>query len=149
MLQIRIRVENAIKTLTRIQQRFSDFRPLWQNVFEKFTAKTLGQIIASSGRGTWAETQRSNPILIDTEHLFRSYTTPGAPGNVNIQEAKRFTFGSDIFYSIFHEQEDFTIKSNLDRRQVVGIAVDDPEFDNQTSILTDQWAQSMIREIDT
>ena len=147
MLRIRLRKRRAERVLFNLQSLLNDFRSFWKETFQNYLINQLGRIFATGGYGTWPETSRPNPILIDTERLFQSYTTPGTANNVNQQYPKVFVFGSDVPYARYHEQEDEPYR--LAQRQVVNLLSQNAEFIMNTQELVDDWVQGVINREDS
>lgn len=139
-LRIRIDTGNIARDVNRIKSQLSDFRPLWAIITRQWIIRNIFDIFSTDGRGTWRPTMRSNPILRDTRRLFRSYTIPGAPGNINEVTAQRLVYGSNVDYAPYHE---FGTR-NLPQRQVIGLLGTDVAR-QQLSAIVDRWVSGVVR----
>ena len=141
MIRLSIETGDVRREFTRIQREISDFRPLWQIVRSEFLVQNILEIFASDGRGTWPRTERPNPILRDTLRLFRSYTIPGAPGNINVETPTRLSYGSSVPYAQYHEYADRNPR--IKQRQVLGLLTDDASS-RELQEIVQRWVRTII-----
>jgi len=140
MIRIKIRTRDTERQIATIQEQLRDLRPLWDIIRREFLVTNIRQIFASDGRGTWLPTSRPNPILRDTRSLFRSYTIPGAPGNINQATPTKLTWGSDIHYAQYHEFG----TSRLPVRAVVGLLTGNGQ-ERQLETMVERWVNGLVR----
>lgn len=105
MIRLRMKTDSTRleRQLSDIQERLTDFRPLFDILRREFLIRRIHEIFASDGEGAWPPTGRANPILRDTLALIQSYTQAGVAGNVNIETPTKLTWGSSLPYAQFHE----------------------------------------------
>lgn len=139
MINVKINIQPAIRELNRVRGRFRNFRPLFDIIRKRYLITSIRQIFRSNGRGTWAPTQRPNPILRDTRALIRSYTQPGARGNINRTTNRRLTWGSSIEYAQYHEF------GRGRRRRTVLELLTRPGEDRKVQALADRWVARSTR----
>ena len=140
--QIIIRTQSIERRITSIRQELDDFRPLWHIVRREWLIDNILNIFATDGKGTWLPTSRPNPILRDTRRLFRSYTQPGAPGNINEETRNSLAWGSDVFYAQYHEFDDRA--PNLPVRTVIGLLTG-PAEQLALQRLIERWVSGVVR----
>ena len=142
MIRISLDSTRAKFRLRRIRESTRDKRTLFLSIQRRFLIPRIREIFATDGDGTWAATQRSNPILRDTLRLMRSYTIRGAPGNVyrrtGNQYQSQLVWGSSIDYADIHEEG-----RGIIARPVVGL-IANREGDRRVTKLTDDWYQNRI-----
>lgn len=135
MVSVKVKTISVENEITQIKQDLNNFTTLFALIRREFLIKRIKEIFASDGYGTWAPTTRPNPILRDTLALYRSYTQPGVPGNINIETPTSLTWGSDIFYAEFHEYG----TSNMIERPVLEL-LDVSEIER----LVEEWVESIV-----
>lgn len=134
--QVRTRLKRASQNIRNKESFFSDVRG-------EFLTRRIRRIFATNGDGTWRPTQRPNPILRDTYALLRSYTVPGARGNIHRRVGNRhqsqLIWGSDLEYADIHEQGTRSIPA----RKVVGL-VANSQGDREVGEIAERWYQRRI-----
>lgn len=141
MISVEIAVDygDTHQVLLDVNQAVTDLRPLWREMEQRFIGQAFRQVFESDGYGTWAPTQRTNPILRDTRKLIRSYTSAGAEGNINDQNPTEWTWGSSVEYAQYHE-----FARQRVRRQVAGLLADRPEFQRAVEIFVADYLENII-----
>ena len=143
MISISVESTQLRVRLRRIREGTRNKSMLFQNIQSQFVIPRIRQIFATNGDGTWAPTQRPNPILRDTYALFKSYTVRGAPGNIRRRVGNRFqsqlVVGSSLAYADVHEEGTRFIQA----RPILGL-VDNREGDRKLGRITDMWYQRRI-----
>lgn len=142
MVRIKVQTRDVERQVTQLQEDLKDFRPLWSIIRREFLITNIMNIFASDGKGTWDPTSRPNPILRDTRRLFRSYTIPGAPGNINRETATKLIWGSDVHYAQYHEYADRN--PAIPVRAVLGLLLD-PGEQTQLNNLIERWVSGLTR----
>ena len=124
---VNLQQEQAI--LRELDEHFSDLTPLFTEVADVFLIPKIEQIFDTDGLGTWAPTQRTNPILRDTYALYNSLTNRNDVNANFIATSNTFSFGSHLFYHELHEGgwDEFNVP--FPPRPIIGlIDDDDPEI---------------------
>lgn len=142
MIRIKVSTRDTERSLTQINRDLDDLRPLWELIRREYVIPSIDNIFKTDGRGTWAPTSRPNPILRDTRRLFKSYTIPGASGNINEVTRNRFRWGSNVPYAQYHEFPDRA--PNLPVRAVVELLTSPAETMKVDAIVR-RWTNNVIR----
>ena len=142
MIRLTLHSAQARFRLKRIRENTRNKDTLFLSIQRRFIIPRIREIFASDGDGTWAKTQRPNPILRDTLRLYRSYTIRGAPGNIYRRRGNRYqsqlVWGSSVEYADIHEEG-----RGIVARQVIGL-LPRRQGERRVTRLTDQWYQNRI-----
>ncbi len=143
MVRLNIQSTQARVSLKRAGENVRQRAGLFQEIRRDFLIRRIRQIFATNGDGTWRPTQRPNPILRDTYALHRSYTIPGARGNINRrvgnQHQSQLVWGSSLPYADIHEEG-----RGIVPRPVIGL-VANSQGDRQVGRMAERWYQRRLR----
>ena len=139
MIGLKADVSRARSQIQQAQQSIRQRATLFQNLRSQFVIRRIREIFATNGDGMWRPTHRSNPILRDTNALFRSYTIPGARGNINRVNNNMLEFGSSLPYADTHEEGE----GHIVARPIIGL-LDNRMGDRRVSQIAERWYQRRL-----
>ena len=139
MITMKVNLSGARSQIRKAQQNIQRRATLFREVRDRFVIPRIRQIFATNGDGMWRPTQRSNPILRNTNALFRSYTIPGARGNINRITNRMLIFGSSLPYADTHEEGE----GHIVARPIIGL-LDNRMGNMRVSQIAERWYQSRL-----
>ena len=111
MIRITSNLAPLLQRIGQLEREVSDFDRVWDRIIDNVIVPAINDIFDSEGYGTWPPRvdDLPHPLLQLSGDLRRSLTQPNSGNNINVQTSDSLEYGSDIFYSDYHEEGTDTI----------------------------------------
>lgn len=119
------------RQLSRFGEGVEDFSPAWNKMRDEFYEIERDQFTSQGSHsggwralapGTVRQKRGRSVIMVDTRRLFKSLTGPGGENIARITP-DTFTFGSRVFYGVFHQST--RARTRLPRRALIALNSED------------------------
>lgn len=130
-------VSDLEESFDSIQRELDNLTPFWHEIIRRDLPMEYAEVFNTRGRGTWAPTQRSNPILRDTGRLYRSYTQAFSADNIARVDGDEVEYGTFVPYAEYVERH----------RPITDLVSEDLNFQRQVAQRLDAYIQERINDI--
>ena len=142
MVQIRANTREIEIRLNELQEAIEDFSPLWDILIERVIVRHIKRTFDTAGHGSWPQRQDnlSHPLLQLSGDLLNSLINPNSSNNINEQSKDQLTYGSDLFYSVYHEEG----TSNIPERSFLRTTLEQSQFERDIINEIEKYFQNII-----
>ena len=121
--------------------RVNDMSDLFERIRDDYYVLEIMEIFATDGRGTWAPTQRTNPILRDSLDMYNSLTDITDPNFIELITPTTLTLDTAVWYQNLHEfgWDEYTVP--FPPRPIFALL--DPNSPAQEAVI-EVWAEDVI-----